>query len=288
VNDKLDKDVTIISAIASLEDPQIAYSLLRHCASFGLAAHYMRTAGPAADYARFDVAVRDAFDIMVGPLPVSSWSQIQLPFRCGGFGLRPTRDHAALAYCVSSTDALRYRAALLHPEVLLGDDWALALAVADPILAVSPSSGGVLEYVRARIPAASAQRSFSRLLEDGKFVSLLASARLEDQARLRSCAAPHASGWLSVVPSDDLGLHFPPAAFVTLCQFRLGLPVTPGERPCRLCHGKVISDVLLKAQPTKRFAQVTEIGALTVFLASDAASSITGAALPVDGGWTAH
>jgi 3-hydroxybutyrate dehydrogenase len=51
---------------------------------------------------------------------------------------------------------------------------------------------------------------------------------------------------------------------------------------------KVISDVLLKSQPNKRFAQVSEIGALAVFLASDAAASITGAALPVDGGWTAH
>ncbi len=51
---------------------------------------------------------------------------------------------------------------------------------------------------------------------------------------------------------------------------------------------QVITDVLLKAQPNKRFAQVSEIGALAVFLASDAAASITGAALPVDGGWTAH
>lgn len=51
---------------------------------------------------------------------------------------------------------------------------------------------------------------------------------------------------------------------------------------------KVITDVLLKAQPNKRFAQVSEIGALAVFLASDSAASITGAALPVDGGWTAH
>jgi 3-hydroxybutyrate dehydrogenase len=51
---------------------------------------------------------------------------------------------------------------------------------------------------------------------------------------------------------------------------------------------QVIRDVLLAQQPNKRFATVEEIGAFSVFLASDAASSITGAALPVDGGWTAH
>jgi 3-hydroxybutyrate dehydrogenase len=51
---------------------------------------------------------------------------------------------------------------------------------------------------------------------------------------------------------------------------------------------QVIHDVLLAQQPNKRFATVEELGALTVFLASDAAASITGIALPVDGGWTAH
>jgi 3-hydroxybutyrate dehydrogenase len=51
---------------------------------------------------------------------------------------------------------------------------------------------------------------------------------------------------------------------------------------------QVIRDVLLAQQPNKRFAAVEEIGALSVFLASDAAASITGIALPVDGGWTAH
>ncbi|WP_159731497.1 3-hydroxybutyrate dehydrogenase [Methylosinus sp. Ce-a6] len=50
----------------------------------------------------------------------------------------------------------------------------------------------------------------------------------------------------------------------------------------------VIRDVLLAAQPTKRFAEVEENGALAAFLASDAGASITGAALPIDGGWTAH
>jgi 3-hydroxybutyrate dehydrogenase len=51
---------------------------------------------------------------------------------------------------------------------------------------------------------------------------------------------------------------------------------------------QVIREVLLAQQPNKRFASVEEVGALSVFLASDAAASITGAAIPVDGGWTAH
>jgi 3-hydroxybutyrate dehydrogenase len=51
---------------------------------------------------------------------------------------------------------------------------------------------------------------------------------------------------------------------------------------------RVIKEVLLAQQPNKRFAQSSEIGALAVFLAGDAAQSITGTALPVDGGWTAH
>jgi 3-hydroxybutyrate dehydrogenase len=47
-------------------------------------------------------------------------------------------------------------------------------------------------------------------------------------------------------------------------------------------------DVLLSAQPTKKFVTTEEIGGLTVFLCSEAAASITGAALPIDGGWTAQ
>ena len=51
---------------------------------------------------------------------------------------------------------------------------------------------------------------------------------------------------------------------------------------------QVIRDVLLINQPNKKFATVEEMGALAVFLSSDMAASITGTALPVDGGWTAH
>jgi 3-hydroxybutyrate dehydrogenase len=51
---------------------------------------------------------------------------------------------------------------------------------------------------------------------------------------------------------------------------------------------QVIRDVLLAQQPNKRFATVDELGNVTAFLCSEAAASITGAAMPVDGGWVAH
>jgi 3-hydroxybutyrate dehydrogenase len=51
---------------------------------------------------------------------------------------------------------------------------------------------------------------------------------------------------------------------------------------------QVINDVLLHAQPTKQFVTVEEVAALALFLCSDGARSITGAILPIDGGWTAE
>jgi 3-hydroxybutyrate dehydrogenase len=51
---------------------------------------------------------------------------------------------------------------------------------------------------------------------------------------------------------------------------------------------QVVRDVLLKKQPNKRFASVEEIGAVVSFLCSKGATSITGASITVDGGWTAE
>ncbi|HEX6363932.1 MAG TPA: 3-hydroxybutyrate dehydrogenase [Albitalea sp.] len=50
----------------------------------------------------------------------------------------------------------------------------------------------------------------------------------------------------------------------------------------------VVRDVMLVHQARKEFVKVEELAALAVFLASDAAASVTAAAIAMDGGWTQH
>ena len=50
----------------------------------------------------------------------------------------------------------------------------------------------------------------------------------------------------------------------------------------------VMRDVLLAAHPNKEFVQPEQVASFVVYLASDAATSITGSALTIDGGWTAQ
>jgi len=54
-----------------------------------------------------------------------------------------------------------------------------------------------------------------------------------------------------------------------------------------LTREQVMNDVLLAAQPTKKFVTVDQVAALALFLCRDEASAITGANLSMDGGWTA-
>jgi 3-hydroxybutyrate dehydrogenase len=54
-----------------------------------------------------------------------------------------------------------------------------------------------------------------------------------------------------------------------------------------LTRQQVIDDVLLAKQPTKKFVQPEEIGAMAVFLCREEAANVTGANWSIDGGWTA-
>ena len=55
-----------------------------------------------------------------------------------------------------------------------------------------------------------------------------------------------------------------------------------------LTREQVINDVLLAKQPTKKFVQPEEVGALAAFLCRPEAGNVTGANWSIDGGWTAE
>ena len=55
-----------------------------------------------------------------------------------------------------------------------------------------------------------------------------------------------------------------------------------------ISEAEVAEKIMMQPQPTKKFVEVDQLGALAVFLCSDAAQNITGTSISVDGGWTAR
>jgi 3-hydroxybutyrate dehydrogenase len=54
-----------------------------------------------------------------------------------------------------------------------------------------------------------------------------------------------------------------------------------------MSEDQVMRDVILAAQPTKRFVEFDQLAGLLLYLVSDLGASANGAALSIDGGWTA-
>lgn len=78
-----------------------------------------------------------------------------------------------------------------------------------------------------------------------------------------------------------------------ICPGFVKTPLVEGQigdqaKANNMTEEQVVRDVVLASQPTKKFVEVDDLGALSVFLAGDNAGSITGAALQVDGGWVAR
>lgn len=153
----------------------------------------------------------------------------------------------------------------------------------DAIIGINLSSA--FHLIRAAMPIMKKQE-FGRIISIASAHGLVASP-----FKSAYVAAKH--GMLGLIKTVALeGAEFGITANA-ICPGYVETPLVAGQiadtaKARNMTEEDVINEVILKAQPTKQFVQVGQIAALAMYLASEQAAQITGAALPMDGGWTAQ
>jgi len=152
----------------------------------------------------------------------------------------------------------------------------------DQIIAINLSAA--FHAVRAALPGMKA-RKWGRIINTASAHALVASP-----FKSAYVAAKHGIAGLTKTVALEAATHG--VTCNAICPGYVWTPLVERQIPDTmaargLTREQVINDVLLTAQPTKEFVTVDEIAAYAVFLTSDAAKSITGAMLTIDGGWTA-
>jgi 3-hydroxybutyrate dehydrogenase len=153
----------------------------------------------------------------------------------------------------------------------------------DMVLATNLSSA--FHTTKAALPGMKS-RKWGRIINIASAHGLVASP-----FKSAYCAAKH--GMLGLTKVTALEVAEEGITANAICPGYVWTPLVQKQIPDQakafhMSEGDVIKKVLLANQPNKKFATVEEMGALACFLASDMAASMTGTAIPVDGGWVAH
>lgn len=153
----------------------------------------------------------------------------------------------------------------------------------DAIIAINLSSA--FHAIRAVVPGMKARR-WGRIVNVASAHALVASP-----FKSAYVAAKHGLLGLTKTVALETAEHGITAnaicpGYVLTPLVERQIPETAKARG--LTEQQVVRDVLLHAQPTRRFVTASEIGALAVFLCTPGGASITGTALPIEGGWTAQ
>ncbi len=139
--------------------------------------------------------------------------------------------------------------------------------------------------IRAALPGMK-QRNWGRIINLVSAHGLVASP-----FKSAYVAAKH--GQIGLTKSVALEVATSGITCNAVCPGYARTPLVEGQIDAQAkIHGipreNVLRDVILAVQPTKRLVEVEEIAQLIVYLCGDIARSITGAAIPIDGGWTAR
>ena len=152
----------------------------------------------------------------------------------------------------------------------------------DSILAVNLSA--VFHTCRLAIPAMKG-KGWGRIINTASAHSLVASPNKSAYVAAKHGVAGFTKALALEVARDGITANCISPGYVWTPLVERQIPDTMKTRG--LTHEQVVEDVLLAAQPTKRFVTPEEVAALALFLTGEEARSMTGANLSMDGGWTA-
>jgi 3-hydroxybutyrate dehydrogenase len=152
----------------------------------------------------------------------------------------------------------------------------------DAIIAINLSSA--FHTTRLAIPAMKAKK-WGRVINTASAHSLVASPNKSAYVAAKHGIAGFTKSLALEIARDGITANCISPGYVWTTLVEQQIPDTMKTRG--LTREQVINDVLLAAQPTKRFVTSEEVAALALFLCRDEAASITGANLTMDGGWTA-
>jgi 3-hydroxybutyrate dehydrogenase len=150
------------------------------------------------------------------------------------------------------------------------------------IIAINLSSA--FHAIRAVVPGMKT-RGWGRIINTASAHSLVASPFKSAYVAAKHGVAGLTKSVALEVAQHGITVNCISPGYVWTPLVERQIPDTMKAR--KLTREEVINDVLLEAQPTKKFVTVEQVAAFAVFLCSDAASQITGTNLSMDGGWTA-
>ena len=153
----------------------------------------------------------------------------------------------------------------------------------DLILALNLSA--VFHTTRLALPGMKA-RGWGRVINTASAHSLVASPNKSAYVAAKHGVAGFTKSVALEVAQSGVTVNCVSPGYVWTPLVENQIPDTMAARG--LTREQVMNDVLLAAQPTKRFVTVDQVAALALFLCRDEAASITGANLSMDGGWTAQ